>query len=153
MAQFPARLTRAESEFVLDQIELGFDAHGFGIWCVETLDDETFLGITGLSTVPFTEHFTPAVEIGWRLLPTAWGQGYATEAARAVLAHGFTESGLPEIVSFASKTNTRSIAVMARLNMHHDPDGDFLHPLMDESHPLAPHTLYRLSKAEWDAAH
>ena len=70
MEQFPAPLTRPESDFVFEQIEAGFKANGFGIWCVEQLDG-TFLGLTGISVVPFEEHFTPAVEVGWRLLPQA----------------------------------------------------------------------------------
>jgi len=149
MAQFPAPLTRPESEFVLEQIELGFERDGFGIWALETLGGETFLGLTGLSTVPFDAHFTPAVEVGWRLLPPAWGHGYATEAATAALAYGFNEANLEEIVSFTSTTNKRSIAVMERLNMQRDAAGDFLHPLIDRDHPLAPHVLYRLPVQEW----
>jgi ribosomal-protein-alanine N-acetyltransferase len=150
MEHFPALLSAAESDFVLEQIEAGFRANGFGIWCVER-SDGTFLGLTGLSVVPFNDHFTPAVEVGWRLLPSAWGHGYATEAAQASLSFGFEQVGLGEIVSFASVGNARSIAVMARLGMHRDPDGDFTHPLMDSTHRLAPHVLYRLSADEWSA--
>jgi RimJ/RimL family protein N-acetyltransferase len=152
MAQFPAPLSRAESEFVMERIEAGFERDGFGIWALETLSDRTFLGLTGLSTVPFAAHFTPAVEVGWRLLPSAWGHGYATEAAAASLDYGFNRAGLREIVSFASKTNTRSIAVMRRLDMHRDPSEDFEHPLINAGHPLAPHVLYRLTATEWQAA-
>jgi len=150
MAQFPAVLTRTESEFVLEQIEAGFERNGFGIWCVERFDG-TFLGMTGLSVVPFEDHFTPAVEVGWRMLPDAWGHGYATEAARACLDFGFTELALAQIVSFASSGNERSIAVMERLGMHRDAAGDFVHPLLDPTHELAPHVLYRLSAEEWAA--
>jgi ribosomal-protein-alanine N-acetyltransferase len=149
MAQFPAPLSRAESEFVLEQIEAGFDRDGFGIWALETLADETFLGLTGICRVPFAAAFTPAVEVGWRLLPDAWGHGYATEAASASLDYGFTTAGLEEIVSFASKTNPKSIAVMERLNMRHDTEGDFAHPLVDSESPLSPHALYRITKTEW----
>jgi RimJ/RimL family protein N-acetyltransferase len=149
MAQFPAPLTPPESEFVLEQIELGFERDGFGIWALETLGEETFLGLTGLSTVPFDARFTPAVEVGWRLLPSAWGHGYATEAATAALAYGFNEAKLKEIVSFASATNKRSIAVMERLRMQRDANGDFLHPLIDQHHPLAPHVLYRITAQQW----
>jgi ribosomal-protein-alanine N-acetyltransferase len=149
MAQFPAPLSRAESEFVLEQIEVGFDRDGFGIWAVETLADTTFLGLTGISPVPFAAAFTPAVEVGWRLLPAAWGHGYATEAARASLDFGFGSAGLDEIVSFASASNQRSIAVMKRLNMRHEPGQDFDHPLMEKGHPLAPHVIYRITASAW----
>lgn len=143
MEHFPAPLTRPESDFVFEQIEAGFTANAFGIWCVERLD-RTFLGLTGISIVPFEEHFTPAVEVGWRLLPPAWGHGYATEAGREAIRYGFDVVGLTEIVSFASVENTRSIAVMERLGMKRDPTGDFSHPLMDRAHRLAPHVLFRL---------
>ncbi len=151
MEHFPAPLTAAESAFVLEQIEDGFERNGFGIWALETRDDATFLGLAGLSVVPFEANFTPAVEIGWRLLPEAWGHGYATEAAGAALDHGFGPGRLGEIVSFASKTNAKSIAVMERLNMARDADGDFDHPLMTPGDPLAPHVLYRVSADAWAA--
>jgi len=152
MAYFPAPLSRAESAFVMERIEAGFERDGYGIWALETRSDRTFLGLTGLSTVPFAAHFTPAVEVGWRLLPSAWGHGYATEAAAASLEYGFTQAGLGEIVSFASRTNARSVAVMARLQMHRDPGEDFDHPLIDAGHPLAPHVLYRITAEEWQAS-
>jgi hypothetical protein len=81
-----------------DRIEVGFGEHGFGLWAVEAAG--TFIGFTGLSVPRFTAPFTPCVEIGWRLARSAWGYGYATEAARAVLEEGFGRLGLAEIVSF-----------------------------------------------------
>ena len=152
MAQFPAALSPAESAYVLEQIESGFERNGFGIWAIETLADDTFIGLAGISVVPFEAPFTPAVEVGWRLLPAAWGHGYATEAANAALGYGFGPGKLPEIVAFASATNGRSIAVMRRLGMRHDEHGDFKHPLMDAEHPLAPHVLYRLTHEDWRVA-
>ena len=53
------------------------------------------------------------------------GQGYASEAAKACFAHGFGELGLDEIVSFTTRRNERSIAVMERIGMTRDPEGDF----------------------------
>jgi ribosomal-protein-alanine N-acetyltransferase len=85
----------------------------------------------------------PTVEIGWRLARDAWGYGYATEAARAALAFGFSEVRLDEIVSFTVTANTRSRAVMERIGMTHDPDGDFDHPLLPDW-PHRRHVLYRL---------
>jgi RimJ/RimL family protein N-acetyltransferase len=152
MSYFPALLSRAESDFVLARIEAGFEQDGFGIWALETLADETFLGLTGLSTVPFAAAFTPAVEVGWRLLPSAWGHGYATEAATASLDYGFSQRGLTEIVSFASKANERSVAVMKRLDMRRDRSEDFEHPLLDAGHPLAPHVLYRMTASQWQSS-
>jgi ribosomal-protein-alanine N-acetyltransferase len=80
---------------------------------------------------------------GWRLARPAWGQGYATEAARAAPAHGFTVIGLTEIVSFTAAGNLRSRAVMQRLGMTHNPADDFDHPHLPDCHPLRRHVLHR----------
>jgi RimJ/RimL family protein N-acetyltransferase len=94
----------------------------------------------------FEAAFTPCVEIGWRLARDHWGHGYACEAAGAVLAFGFEQLGLPEIVSFTVAANTRSRRVMERIGMTRDPAEDFLHPLLPEGHPLRRHVLYRKSR-------
>ena len=107
-----------------------------------------FCGFVGLSRVPFEANFTPAVEIGWRLDRPWWGQGYATEAARACLDHGFGPIGLSEIVSFTTTKNTRSRAVMERLGMKYDPACDFDHPAIADGNRVRRHVLYRLGREE-----
>lgn len=102
-----------------------------------------FIGFTGLDWKTFPAHFTPAVEVGWRLRRSAWGRGYATEAARASLEDGFGRVGLDEIVSMTAVGNIRSRHVMERLGMTHDPADDFDHPTMPESSGLRRHVLYR----------
>jgi ribosomal-protein-alanine N-acetyltransferase len=147
---FVGVLTREESDAFVDRIQTRFAARGYGLWAVERIDDGRFLGYTGLAHwdwpgVPFT----PCVEIGWRLAREAWGQGYATEAGRAVLAFGFGSAALDEIVSFTTPANRRSWAVMERLGMVRDPHGDFDHPEVPVGHPVRPHVLYRLSRERW----
>jgi RimJ/RimL family protein N-acetyltransferase len=144
MEHFPAPLTRRQSDELAEKIEAGFKAHGFGLWAVEVRASGEFIGFTGLDVPEFEAHFTPAVEIGWRLARSAWGNGYATEAARAALAFGFGEVGLDEIVSFTTVANRRSRAVMERLGMGHDPADDFDHPNLPAGHPQRPHVLCRL---------
>lgn len=136
MAQFPAPLSRAESDAFADRIEAHFDEHGYGLWVVE--GDGVFLGFTGLQ---WTEGLpcSPALEVGWRLARHAWGQGYATEAGRAALGVGLANEG--SVVSVTAVTNTRSWAVMERLGMRRE--GVFEHPRVPEGHPLRPHYLYR----------
>jgi RimJ/RimL family protein N-acetyltransferase len=109
----------------------------------------TMIGFTGLVPVPFEAPFTPAVEVGWRLARDAWGHGYATEAARASLDHGFGEAGLEEVVAMTATTNERSMAVMRRLGMRRDPADDFDHPRIPSEHRLCRHVLYRLRAAQW----
>ena len=145
MEHFPAPLTRGQSDGLVERIEGGFEANGFGLWALEVRASGEFIGFTGLSAPEFEAHFTPAVEIGWRLARSAWGNGYATEAARAALTFGFEEVGLDEIVSFTTPANRRSRRVMERLGMSHDPADDFDHPGLPPGHPQRPHVLYRLT--------
>lgn len=143
------KLDRAASDAFIDRIEAGFRRYGFGLWAVEVKDSGLFLGFTGLAMQNFPAHFTPAVEVGWRMARHAWGKGYATEAARAAVMYGFTTVGLPEVVSITTRTNERSIAVMRRLGMVTDPAWDFEHPLLPRGHPLRPHVLFRMSADVW----
>jgi RimJ/RimL family protein N-acetyltransferase len=150
MEYFPGRLTRTESDDLIARFEAGFATRGYGLWALEVRATGEFVGFTGLSVPSFTAHFTPAVEVGWRLARSAWGKGYATEAGLAAVAVGFADAGLDEIVSFTSTTNSRSRAVMERIGMTHDPADDFDHPELDETDPLRPHVLYRMSAADLD---
>ncbi len=140
-------LTRAQSDELVERIEVGFARHGFGLWAVEVRTSGEFVGFAGLARPPFEAHFTPAVEVGWRLARAAWGHGYATEAGRAALAFGFEQVGLEEIVSMTAVGNLRSRAVMERLGMSRDPADDFEHPNLPVGSPLRPHVLYRIGPA------
>lgn len=144
MKHFPAPLARAESDALADRAAAWLEAQGWGLWALEVRATGEFVGFTGLAVPRFEAHFTPAVEAGWRLARTAWGHGYATEAARAALAVAFGEVGLDEVVSFTSRGNTRSRAVMRRIGMTHDPADDFDNPTLDPRSPLRAHVLYRI---------
>ncbi len=145
MEHFVAVLSRQESDALADRIAAGLDDRGWGLWAVEVTVTGEFAGFVGLASVPFEAPFTPAVEIGWRLARPFWGQGLATEAARAVLDHAFGPLGMGEVVSFTATTNQRSQRGMRRLGMAHDPAGDFDHPAIPEGHRLRRHVLYRRS--------
>jgi RimJ/RimL family protein N-acetyltransferase len=93
MEHFPSRMSREESNaFVLERILPHFAERGFGLWAVEARGVAPFVGFVGLNVPSFDAHFTPCVEIGWRLSASSWGKGYATEAARAAIAYGFDEA-------------------------------------------------------------
>jgi RimJ/RimL family protein N-acetyltransferase len=151
MRHFPTVLDRAASDVLADRIASHFTAHGWGLWAVEVQGGAPFIGFVGLGHVPFEARFTPAVEIGWRLARSAWGHGYATEAACEACRIGFEELGLPEIVSFTVPANVPSRRVMERLGMTHDPAEDFDHPRVAAGHPLSRHVLHRLSAERWAA--
>lgn len=143
MEFFPQTLDRRESEAAAGRIRDHFARQGFGLWAVEVPGAAEFIGFVGLSVPRFEAHFTPCVEVGWRLARSQWGRGYATEAARAALDFGFRDLALDEIVSFTVPANRRSRAVMERIGMTHSPADDFDHPALPEGHPLRRHVLYR----------
>ena len=150
MEHFPATLTRDKSDRLAALLADRITDNGFGMWAVEVTETGEFIGFTGLNPVTFDAHFTPAVEIGWRLTRKAWGHGYATEAAEASLTYAFGELGLAEVVSFTATSNLRSQAVMTRIGMTKDPHGDFHHPAVgDPRHPISLHVLYRISAGQW----
>lgn len=148
MEHFPAPLSRDESAAMMARQQAAIDTRGWGNWALEV--DRRCVGFVGLSVPTFDAHFTPCTEIGWRLAYEAWGRGYATEAARLALAHGFDVIGLAEIVSFTTLRNLRSRRVMVRIGMRHDPVGDFDHPRLPGSAHQR-HVLYRLPRAHWRA--
>jgi ribosomal-protein-alanine N-acetyltransferase len=119
---------------------------------VEVSAQTPFIGYVGLSPVTFAAPFTPAVEIAWRLGRASWGCGYATEAAREVLRFAFEDLGLHEIVAFTVPANVRSRALMQRLGLRHDVQGDFEHPRLPAGHALRAHLLYRLTSGAWTAS-
>jgi RimJ/RimL family protein N-acetyltransferase len=146
MEHFPAVLSREESDERIERFRAHFDRHGYAQWAVEIPEVTPFAGFVGLSVPAFEAHFTPTVEVGWRLAAEYWGHGYATEGARAALEFGFTELKLSEIVSFTVPANVRSRRVMERLGMTHDPGDDFDHPGLADGHPLRRHVLYRIRR-------
>ena len=143
MKHFPAPYTPDESERMAARIEQHFEERGFGLWAVEILGVAPFAGFIGLAVPRIETHFTPCVEIGWRLAAEHWGRGYATEGAQAALSFGFDTLRLGEIVSYTAVENTRSRRVMEKIGMSRDAGGDFEHPMISEGHPLRRHVLYR----------
>jgi ribosomal-protein-alanine N-acetyltransferase len=138
MEHFPAPMTRAESDAFVDRIEAHFAEHGYGLWVV---DDGEFCGFTGLNWATFD----PSLEVGWRLKHSAWGRGYATEAAIAAVQHGFEE--VERITSFTALTNVRSQRVMERIGLRRELE--FEHPRVPEGHPIRPHVLYVADRQTW----
>jgi RimJ/RimL family protein N-acetyltransferase len=146
MEHFPALLSSEESDARIARIEAHFVQHGYGFWAVEIVGVAPFAGFIGMSIPRFEAHFTPCVEIGWRLAAEHWGRGFATEGARAALAFGFESLGLEQIVSSTVPANVRSRRVMEKLGMTHQPSDDFDHPLLPEGHRLRRHVLYRIGR-------
>jgi ribosomal-protein-alanine N-acetyltransferase len=151
MRYFPSLLTREQADAMIDKVEELIDEDGFGWWAVAARDTGELLGMTGISPVRFEASFTPAVEVGWRFARSAWGHGYATEAAGAALDFGFDVAGLEEIFAVAVPRNERSLAVMERLGMERVPGADFDHPRVPADSPVRRHVVYRIAAERWRA--
>lgn len=150
MAHFPTLQDQATSDASVDRFLEHWDRLGFGLYAVEVPGQASFAGFVGLLTASFDAHFTPAVEVGWRLARWAWGRGYAPEGARAVLDVAFGPLALDEVVSFTTVDNANSRRVMEKLGIHRDPADDFDHPRVPEG-PHRRHVLYRITASEWKA--
>jgi RimJ/RimL family protein N-acetyltransferase len=146
IAFLPGTMTIAEVHTFITRCNHSIETHQFGLYAVEVKATQEMIGFIGLAIPSFEAHFTPAVEIGWRLGSAHWNQGYASEGATACLDYGFNIIGLTEIVSFTIPENTRSIRVMKKLGMTRNPDDDFRHPRFEANHRLSKHVLYRIQK-------
>ena len=150
MEYYLSTLTKEESDARAKVFSDEINELGFGFWAVSLPQVADFIGMIGLRAVPAGfSHFSPAIEIGWRLAFEFWDQGYATEGALGALRFGFDRLQFNEIVAFTAALNTRSQKVMKKIGMHHDKKDDFNHPGLGEGHPLRPHVLYRLSRHEF----
>jgi RimJ/RimL family protein N-acetyltransferase len=162
MEFMPRRLNRDESDAFAARIQLDMESRGWGLWAVEVKGASPtqqarpqmgvagggvpFIGYVGLSVPTFDAHFTPCVEVGWRLAKEHWGRGYASEAAAASLRFAFEQLKFKQIVSFTASLNSRSIRVMERIGMTRDLADDFEHPRLSPGHPLRRHVLYRINR-------
>lgn len=141
MRYFLKPLSRAGSMEFLERIIQEFDQYGYGLFPISRLADGKFIGFVGLHHFDFDTNFAPGVEIGWRLLPEYWGNGYASEMARACLGYARRSLRLREVYSFTSLANAASQRVMQKIGMRRV--GEFDHPLVEADHPLRRHVLYR----------
>ena len=144
MEFFPSTLIKLESDKLAKKIQKELQEEKFGLWAVEVIDVAPFIGFIGLHNVSFTAHFTPAIEMAWKLGFKYWNKGYALEGAQAVVDYAFNTLGLDQIVSFTPTKNLRSIKLMKKLNMAHDPKDNFNHPKLTRNNSLSLHVLYRL---------
>lgn len=136
-------LTRSESDALAARFRDGVLERGWGFFALEVPGVAPFAGFVGIQPVSFEAHFTPCVEIGWRLDVPFWKKGYAREAARAALTFAFESLHLDEVVALAPATNVRSTAVMEALGMTRDPKDDFDHPRLHDVPRLRRCVLYR----------
>ncbi|HUW87681.1 MAG TPA: GNAT family N-acetyltransferase [Candidatus Paceibacterota bacterium] len=136
-------ISESESRAMIERARGSWQELGYGRFAVEISETSELIGFIGLAQCKFESHFTPAVEIGWRLAQKHWGFGYATEGADAVMSWAFANCEIDEIVSFSSASNLSSRRVMEKLEMHRSDTDDFLHPNLKPGDPLRQCVLYR----------
>lgn len=117
-------LDRRQSDAKLDRYRAAFLQHGISRWVIEDGQGQ-FLGYAGIMPSEPDHPLGPHAEIGWRLVRSAWGKGYASEAARAALQDGFARKGFAEVLAYTAADNDRSKAVMERLGLRRDTSRDF----------------------------
>lgn len=146
MEYFPSTISYDETAAKVEKYRARIDEFGYGLFAVDRLDDGSFIGFIGLNYAEFKSSFNPAVEIGWRLMQSAWGQGFATEGAIRCLQYAFEVMDVPQVFSFTAILNTRSERVMQKAGMRQI--GEFAHPGVPVGHPMQQHVLYRIRKDE-----
>lgn len=149
MEYFPSRQDMEATQSFIGRVTKHQEQHRFSLYAVELKTTGEMIGFVGLMTVPFTAHFTPAIEIGWRLASGYWNRGYATEAAKTVLHDAFTRLNLSEVVSFTAQGNAASRRIMEKIGLQHNSEDNFKHPKLDEASPLCQHVLYRITKHDY----
>lgn len=147
MRYFPKTLDSKETDDFLNRVQSHFEENGYGLWAVELKDTKEFIGFIGLLNATFEAHFTPCVEIGWRLDDKYWNKGYATEGAKACLEYGFKNLKLDTIYSFTAEINKPSENVMKKIGLK--KVGEFKHPKVGDGNPLKPHVLYKIDRKEF----
>ncbi len=117
--------TRSDTKF--DRYVAAFEQHGVCRWTVLDLNGQ-FIGYTGIILQGADHPLGAHADIGWWLVRSAWGHGYATEAAKAALEDGFRRLAFEEVLAYTAAGNLRSQAVMTRAGLVRAPQRDFTLP-------------------------
>lgn len=140
---FPSLLSYKRSEHDMKKMNEAIQSDNIGLFAVELKETNGWLGFIGLNYVPKESKYTfkelPFYEIGWRLIPEVWGNGFATEGAAAVLKYA-QEQGLEEVYAFTSENNEASRKVMEKIGMNRVDY--FEYPELSKYHPLKKHVRY-----------
>lgn len=142
MEFFPNILSQKQTEDFIQRMRKHFRKHEFCYFAVDELVTGKFIGFIGFIHQTYNAPFTPFVDLGWRLIPEAWGQGFATEGAKACIDFAFTEIGLKELYAVTPKLNKKSEHVMRKLGMSFHTQ--FEHPKLKINSPLRNCVAYRI---------
>ncbi|MFD2037624.1 GNAT family N-acetyltransferase [Belliella marina] len=147
MEHFPKLLTENESVELIGRLQKHYKRYGFTYFATEVLETKELIGFVGLVWQNYQSDFTPAVDIGWRLKKSCWGNGYATEGASRCLDFAFTELGMDKIISTCTEKNSKSENVMKKIGMK--KTGVFDHPQLTDYPELGKCICYEINKSTW----
>jgi len=150
MRYFPKTLSRKEAGNTVDRLIQCYEDHGYTYYRVHLLSSVRFIGFIGIACQTYESPITPCTDIGWRLIPAAWGNGYATEGARVCLARAFEVHDLPQIYSMAVHSNHASFSVMKKIGMRENSTFD--HPYLDGYPHLQPVHCYLMTAEDYASA-
>lgn len=142
MRYFPNTLTKEASDNFAHRIIAEMNEKEYGLFAVELKSTREFIGYVGLHEIAFDAGFKGEIEMGWRLAKNYGNNGYATEAAKAVLEYA-KSIGLKNLYSFTATVNMPSERVMEKIGM--EKIGEFEHPVLDVGHWLRRHVLYSIA--------
>jgi RimJ/RimL family protein N-acetyltransferase len=140
MKYFPSQQDRATSAAFMDRQTKNFDKSGYCFFAVDAVSTRQFIGFIGIQNIPYSTPFTPAIEIGWRLIKSSWSNGYATEGAQICLQYAFEHFDINQITAMTALLNSSSEKVMKKIGMR--KAGEFDHPKIPDSSPLKRHIWY-----------
>ena len=146
MEFFSTSYSREETYHFIKRMQAQYARTGLSYFAVEKLENRELIGFIGLAEQFFSADFTPCVDIGWRLKPSVWNKGYATEGAKACLAHGFNKLALVQIYAIAPAVNTKSEGIMQKIGM--EKIKLFEHPMLLNDPRLKTCLLYRITKEQ-----
>lgn len=141
MRYFPKTLSKEETAAFIVRMQEMQQAHGHCFFATELKDSGILTGFIGLSIQDFKASFTPLKDIGWRLDPQFWRQGYATEGAGRCMEFAQNTLGWTEVYAIAPEINTPSRGVMEKLGMQ--KLRSFKHPKLDDHPHLQECLLYK----------
>ena len=130
MEHFPYALTEEQVQLFYQRLQDSYSKNGYCYFVVDLLETGEAIGMIGLMDQEYDSDFTPSVDIGWRIAPSHWGKGYATEGAKTILDNSKSIWGLDEIYAFATERNKGSIKVMEKLGLEYA--GSFDHPKLED---------------------
>lgn len=141
MRYFPELYSEERTRTSVAAYRKSISERGYGYFAAELKEDGRFIGFIGMMDQSYESPYTPATDVGYRLHPSVWGQGLATEGGRAVLDYA-RDCGLSDVIAVTPHSNLGSQRVMQKLGM--SLRGQFVHPAIDGHHELQPLVVYGL---------